>query len=1008
MLMVWRWMACLAMTFAVTSLLADNLISNGDFEGDSNGWVSPDWLQNTVQPEIDKVEMPGPGKGSLRFIGEKDKRCIVYFPFKLPAGATKLKASVTIKTKGFVEGFASSYVTLTKASQNFAPIYTPSTYHGGKETPWTKYEDFFEVPAGAGPYGKMYLQMTPGIVGTAWFDNVVLEPVDSIPAKKPIVPPGEQSLLGVELGGASGVFEKSEEPYVEMTVKNTSKEGQSAVLDFTVSDYFGKKVAEFSKKLELPGMSSVKQRISLPKTGKLGFYGVAAKRKTATGCDELRFSYVVVDTPPAKPDHVFGMTFFANARKYQRTMKLMGVGTKGVITQWHWIEKNGAYDWSWTDGEVKACREAGIKIVGGIRMAGSLMPEPYKSEYNEKLKRNEMPFSNAYYEARSKFEKAAAERYKGDISEWAACQEINLCKDIPFEYDNYLKCVRNLVRSVKEVNPKATVVGIGCNGADGRSLPRFPFMRKLWYDEGLGDCLDGVGLDQYTAPLTYGPGYKPVNSEDGKLREIMLEAIRIVKSKGKTMVSIDEKGFNILRTLPPDSTYGVEMANVIAREYVIIKSLPEVGHLMYFKLDPAPADGISLIDWGLLSDNGPRPAVSAYAATARMMAHAQFIGMPELHKSVPCYLFRKDGKTLAVLWHSGNGAASMLASIPGKVERYDVQGNPFAIEGDEFKLSSAPIYIVSDAPVDAVSAALKKADIDLPEISAEFNIVKLGEAQVLAHNLTSKKLSASLDVNGVKKDVVFEADEVKTIAVQFPDCGKDISATFKTEKGRAYSFSDKFTLYSIPRVSSMEQTRALKPFEILSDGARHLNNVDFISNKLWTGPDDCSAELRIGYDDKSFYLNVRVKDEFHWNGARPAALWSGDSIQFAFDPNRDDRIKKMKGKTGFFDDDTLFSSAFADGKPSLFCDISSDPAMNGKEFGAPSITRDEKGKITEYSIAIPWEKLRLSPEKGRIFGFDVIALDSDMKGQMPPYWMQLTPGIAGGQRPDLFAGFILE
>lgn len=89
---------------------------------------------------------------------------------------------------------------------------------------------------------------------------------------------------------------------------------------------------------------------------------------------------------------------------------------------------------------------------------------------------------------------------------------------------------------------KNTLSGIGCSGTDGNQLPRYPVLRDLWFRCGLSESLDGLGIDQYTNPHTYGPGYQPVNSETGKIREIMLEALQIARKAGKDKyISIDEK-----------------------------------------------------------------------------------------------------------------------------------------------------------------------------------------------------------------------------------------------------------------------------------------------------------------------------------------------------------------------------------------------------------------------------------------------------------------------------------
>ena len=75
----------------------------------------------------------------------------------------------------------------------------------------------------------------------------------------------------------------------------------------------------------------------------------------------------------------------------------------------------------------------------------------------------------------------------------------------------------------------------------------------------------------------------------------------------------------------------------------------------------------------------------------------------------------------------------------------------------------------------------------------------------------------------------------------------------------------------------------------------------------------------------------------------------------------------------------------------------------------PVITRDEAQKTTTYAIVLPWKKLApLKPEKGAMFGFNFLIMDSDNPAKSPAYWMQLTPGIAGGQTPEKYHIFTLE
>ena len=199
-----------------------------------------------------------------------------------------------------------------------------------------------------------------------------------------------------------------------------------------------------------------------------------------------------------------------------------------------------------------------------------------------------------------------------------------------------------------------------------------------------------------------------------------------------------------------------------------------------------------------------------------------------------------------------------------------------------------------------------------------------------------------------------------------------------------------------------------KPLINLSNGELYLNIPDFINKGVWKGPSDCSAQMWMGYDLENLYLNIRVQDDIHCNIRDSAdALWAGDSIQFAFDSLLDAKEKLLHGKNGLFDDDHLFTAALAKGKQLMFCRKSGCSADWSSTH--PDILRDDKNRITAYRIILPWNKLKpLKPVPGTMFGFNFIVFDSDNPTKQPDYWLQLTPGIAGGQAPQMYHIFLLE
>jgi len=154
-----------------------------------------------------------------------------------------------------------------------------------------------------------------------------------------------------------------------------------------------------------------------------------------------------------------------------------------------------------------------------------------------------------------------------------------------------------------------------------------------------------------------------------------------------------------------------------------------------------------------------------------------------------------------------------------------------------------------------------------------------------------------------------------------------------------------------------------------------------------------------------------VKDDAHANECVPGQIYSGDSIQFAFDARRDAKMKLMRGIRGYSDDDFNFGSALAKGKPITRCFVAPS-VLRGKLFDknyhlAPEITRDEKTKTTRYRIKIAFEDLApLKPEKGRNFGFSIVIFDRDPPSEF--YNIEYSAGVTHPNDPAKYPAFQFE
>lgn len=906
------------------------------------------------------------------------------------------------------------------------PIYTVSKkaeiYHampsGEEKNGFREYVCYFTAPATTGE-----IRTSIGISGKSVcsgsikIKNIMLEPLFE---KAKMI-----SLWDSGNDARQGLFQAGETPFAKLKFKNQTGQKQKLKLFCSLRNIQGKEITTFEKILYLPPLSISTHKLEFPFPERYGFYSVHVRWKIFDKEQEKILSYAALPPFYEKADPVFGITFMARNKENAEAMRRLGTGTKGLFFQWDSIEQiDGSFNWENFDRDLESLQQAGIEVVGGIEITTMHIPARYQKEINQRLKEKKFPFSLEYYGAAARFEKELFRRYNGRIRHWAIIGEIDLLKHRnSYEYEHYIQRIKNCYQTMKQVAPKNTLSGIGCSGTDGNQLPRYPVLRDLWFRCGLSESLDGLGIDQYTNPHTYGPGYQPVNSETGKIREIMLEALQIARKAGKDKyISIDEKGFKIVQSLPLDSPYAVSMAENIARYYITVKGIPEIRHFLYF-LWKRWRNGEEF-DYGLWFDHFPRPGAAVYAITARLMANAKFLNRIDLHANIPCHIFEKDGKRLITLWHggTGQGKAGVSMNLPQSLSLKDMEGNeikPVIINGKlKLQLDSAPIYLITTSTSKEIEKIFRSAMIELPSVSMEMNLKRLNQLEILIKNLSPVPVSGTLSLNNSfvswKKEYTLTGNEVRKIAVSLV---KGSPVTLSREKfilknitpqKQTFIKEEKFTVHTVPKITGQEILEQRKPLINLSNGELYLNIPDFINKGVWKGPSDCSAQMWMGYDLENLYLNIRVQDDIHCNIRDSAdALWAGDSIQFAFDSLLDAKEKLLHGKNGLFDDDHLFTAALAKGKQLMFCRKSGCSADWSSTH--PDILRDDKNRITAYRIILPWNKLKpLKPVPGTMFGFNFIVFDSDNPTKQPDYWLQLTPGIAGGQAPQMYHIFLLE
>lgn len=812
--------------------------------------------------------------------------------------------------------------------------------------------------------------------------------------------------------GYHGIFEPGETPELTLVVSNRTDETLRFETKLRTLDYFGDEVASGSESLEVAAKGAAEKRIAYSEIKRLGFYCTVVDWKAGEASGTAEGAFVKVGPPPAKPDRLFGISCFCG--NDIELFRRLGVGTKGVQFNWGWLEdktrpgpENVKLDN--VKAEVRAMREAGIRVFGMVCAMDTFNP----SRYMKKVGKNDDPIADVpkYYADFEKFCKIIATTFKDDISDWSAGTEINLvAPQKPYAYGRHIDLVRIFSRMVKSVDPSASVLGISVSGGDGSVCPRFPYMRKL--APVLADCLDGLSPDQYTDGQDYGEGLVNLNSEQTSFREIMQEVIAIADKYGMKRVAVDEKGPSFAKSLHVSSQKSRFAADVVAREYIILKTLPRVDHWLYyrpFKYRPeAPRS------WGMWERHNPRHVVAAYAATARLMANAEFLTGLNVHADIPCWTFRKDGRYFATLWYNGEKPLPFkLAGVP--VEVRDAMGNDVA---EEIVLSSSPVYVYFNTAKELEKAVLG-AKYSIPSIDAMIETVAADRTVLVLRNKSGKPISVKVTEfsaapergmpEGLKKAITVDAKATKTVELGFT--AERIALSLDSGEGAALSVRGEFAPIRVGRISGWNEIGKCQEVRLDDPLAQVPGYADLKIHNVYEGLDDLSATARFGCDDDALYIEYAVKDDVHGNSSRPDCVYIGDSVQFAFDVRNNARLNLFEGIRGYDDDDYNFVAGLAGGEPTLWCYVAGAETrerLRGRPLSPPDIMRDDIAKTTRYRVRIPFADLApLKPEKGRVFGFTFHVFDYD-----PPATgsclMRLSAGASTPFDPSKFRQFVFE
>ena len=779
-------------------------------------------------------------------------------------------------------------------------------------------------------------------------------------------------------------------PVLEIGVAGNAV-GFAGRLSCRTVDFYGRTCGELVSEVNLkPGETQRLNYPALPGTER-GYYLVTAELTGADGkvATSARQSFGVVPQPvKLSPEKSFFGLHPDTSRVEMAAIPRIGAKWLRIFYPWKILEPQS--------GKVvpmpsRDAAEQGLAIFACLRLFGA--PPAWVPRQGKYL---------ADFNALTAFLPVLARLAPADVKAWEIENEPDLCYPsllgIPYREaaDYYGKLANAAGNALKQAEPVRPVAAISCSGnANDADFVKQAMSR-------CEKAFDILTVHPYTGARYIGPGLRAV-APDAYIREQLLGKAKLCRGK---KLWAGEIGWAYDVREPVDSEAIRTFSDYVARALILIRSVPEVEKVMWFKAQGCyERDYYQYGIWR--SEFEPLPAAVFYAGIAERLDTARPL-KPIFEADIRAYAFvAADGRPFAAVWkYKGDTGELLIDAEPARVRLIDLFGLPVKLAAKDGRtvvpLSSTPAWLEVDG-VDADGLIKQLAATKINTAPATINVYfRDGDRidGVLRNNLP-KPQTVTLEMNNSavppqKFDIA--ASGTRSFSFRLPENKEkyrlkavaEVGVTRYDDSGDYFacvaSGGDWNALLRGPGVIELKERRYIYPPD---------------PNIGWNSPSDLSGRFGCGWDRHYFYFVAEVNDPVHFQPSESYRAWNGDSLQLAFDTMND----AAEGVFEFNANDVEFIAWLSPQGPRLAKTFSPLGDV-GKPVKNAKIEITRKNNVTGYHIALPWSAMaELTPLPGRIFGMNFIVNQNNGQGRR--YWLGLSEGLGEVKYPWLYRRFIL-